>query len=157
MENIYRRLCWTQIRIARMHHRIVDGRIQRLGIHSGQHIALMHLKHTGKMASQVQIAEQLDVSPACVARTLKALECGGYIERCDCSSDSRRNEINITEKGEAIVQRSRIEMDSLDRAAFRGFSEAELQTLLMLLERVQNNLSDVEKAERGMIKEMSEI
>lgn len=157
MEDIFRRLCWTQIRISRMHHRIIDGRIQRLGIHPGQHIVLMHLKRMGKMASQVQIAEHLDVSPACVARTLKALESGGYITRSDCRSDSRRNEINITEKGEAIVQQSRIEMDSLDRAAFRDFSETELQSLQELLGRVLNNLSDVEKAERGNNEEMSKI
>ena len=61
-----------QMHIGRMQHRIIEARVRRLGIHPSQHILLMHLSQMGRFPSQTQIAQELDVSPASVARTLKS-------------------------------------------------------------------------------------
>ena len=134
-----------QMHIGRMQHRIIEARVRRLGIHPSQHILLMHLSQMGRFPSQTQIAQELDVSPASVARTLKSLEANGYIERCGSDVDGRRNEIAISKKGEEMVRRSREIFDRLEAATFENFSDAELDCLEALLGKVMANLRRMEQ------------
>ena len=134
-----------QMHIGRMQHRIIEARVRRLGIHPSQHILLMHLSQLGRFPSQTQIAQELDVSPASVARTLKSWEANGYIERCGSDVDGRRNEIAITAKGEEMVRRSREIFDRLEAATFENFSDAELDCLEALLGKVMANLRRMEQ------------
>ena len=145
MNRRYHGICHMQMHIGRMQHRIIEARVRRLGIHPSQHILLMHLSQMGRFPSQAQIAEELDVSPASVARTLKRLETGGYIERCGSDVDGRRNEIAISKKGEAMVRRSREIFDRLEAATFENFSDAELDCLEALLGKVMANLRRMEQ------------
>lgn len=134
-----------QMHIGRMQHRIIEARVRSLGIHPSQHVLLMHLSQMGRFPSQTQIAQELDVSPASVARTLKRLETGGYIERCGSDVDGRRNEIAISKKGEEMVRRSREIFDRLEAATFENFSDAELDCLEALLGKVMANLRRMEQ------------
>ena len=134
-----------QMHIGRMQHRIIEARVRRLGIHPSQHILLMHLSQMGRFPSQTQIAQELDVSPASVARTLKSLEANGYIERCGSDVDGRRNEIAISKKGEEMVQCSRKIFDRMDAARFKDFSPEELDVLEALLQRQMDNLRRLEQ------------
>ena len=134
-----------QMHIGRMQHRIIEARVRRLGIHPSQHILLMHLSQMGRFLSQTQIAQELDVSPASVARTLKSLEANGYIERCGSDVDGRRNEIAISKKGEEMVQCSRKIFDRMDAARFKDFSPEELDVLEALLQRQMDNLRRLEQ------------
>ena len=134
-----------QMHIGRMQHRIIEARVRRLGIHPSQHILLMHLSQMGRFPSQTQIAQELDVSPVSVARTLKSLEANGYIERCGSDVDGRRNEIAISKKGEEMVRRSREIFDRLEAATFENFSDAELDCLEALLGKVMANLRRMEQ------------
>ena len=145
MNRRYHGICHMQMHIGRMQHRIIEARVRRLGIHPSQHILLMHLSQMGRFPSQTQIAQELDVSPASVARTLKSLEANGYIERCGSDVDGRRNEIAITAKGEEMVRRSREIFDRLEAATFENFSDAELDCLEALLGKVMANLRRMEQ------------
>lgn len=145
MNRRYHGICHMQMHIGRMQHRIIEVRVRRLGIHPSQHILLMHLSQMGRFPSQTQIAQELDVSPASVARTLKSLEANGYIERCGSDVDGRRNEIAITAKGEEMVRRSREIFDRLEAATFENFSDAELDCLEALLGKVMANLRRMEQ------------
>ena len=107
MNERFHRISHMQRHLGRMQHRIIEARVRLLGIHPSQHLLLMRLSDMGRFPSQTQIAEELDISPASVARTLKQLEAGGYIERCGSDVDGRRNEIAISRKGEEMVQRSK--------------------------------------------------
>ena len=131
--------------IGRLHHRIVEARVCSLGIHPSQHFLLMRLSDMGRFPSQVQIAEEMDVSPASVARTLKHLEAGGYIERCGSDVDCRRNEIAISPKGEEIVRRSKEIFDRMETACFAGFAPEELEQLESMLQRMTDNLRRLEQ------------
>ena len=145
MNRRYHGICHMQMHIGRMQHRIIEARVRRLGIHPSQHILLMHLSQMGRFPSQTQIAQELDVSPASVARTLKSLEANGYIERCGSDVDGRRNEIAISKKGEEMVRRSREIFDRLEAATFENFSDAELDCLEALLGKVMANLRRMEQ------------
>ena len=146
MNRRYHGICHMQMHIGRMQHRIIEARVRSLGIHPSQHVLLMHLSQMGRFPSQTQIAQELDVSPASVARTLKRLETGGYIERCGSDVDGRRNEIAISKKGEEMVQCSREIFDRMDAVRFENFSPEELDVLETLLQRQMDNLRRLEQS-----------
>ena len=145
MNEQFHRISHMQRHLGRMQHRIIEARVRSLGIHPSQHFMLMRLSDMGRFPSQAQIAEELDVSPASVARTLKQLEAGGYIERCGSDVDGRRNEIAISAKGEEMVRRSREIFERMDAARFEGFGPEELDQLEALLQRQIDNLRRLEQ------------
>ena len=69
------------IRSSQLHHRNLEKRFENTGLHRSQRRMLMHLSRFDTMPSQRKIADDFDISPACVARTLKALASEGYITR----------------------------------------------------------------------------
>ena len=87
------------IHTARMHHRGIDRMFGDTGLHRGQRKVLMYLSRSGEIPSQRELASHFDISPACVARTLKSLSSEGYIVRTGDADDLRRNQVRITEKG----------------------------------------------------------
>lgn len=132
------------IRSSRLHHRNIEKRFDDTGLHRSQRRMLMHLSRFDTMPSQRKIADDFEISPACVARTLKALASEGYITRADDEDDLRRNTVSITQKGLDTVAETRHAFESIDRAAFEGFSPEELEQLIFLLDRVKSNLARIE-------------
>jgi len=133
------------IRSSRLHHRVIEKCFDNTGLHRSQRRMLMHLSRFETMPSQRRIADDFEISPACVARTLKALANEGYITRAGDEDDLRRNNVSITEKGLSTVSETRNTFDRLDQAAFEGFSGEELEQLISLLGRVKDNLSRSEE------------
>lgn len=131
------------IRTMRLHHRIVERRIDGLGVHHSQHRMLMILSNMGRCASQRDIAEALDVSPACVARMLKPLNASGLIEKAE-GSDGRRNEISVSPEGARLVEDSKTLFRQIGSQMFEGLTGEELEALNKALRRVQGNLNDME-------------
>ena len=116
------------------------------GIHRGQHRMLMYLSKCDSTPSQKDLAKCFEISPAAVAVSLKKLESAGYIKREKCSerSDSRFNEIKITDLGREVVSQSCKYFKHVNNQAFKDFSDEELATFTSLLERVQENLKAIE-------------
>ena len=109
----------TLIHTMRLHHRIVEKRIDGIGVHHSQHRMLMRLSHMGKTASQKDIATEMDVSPACVARTLKSLSAGGLIEKAE-GLDGRCNEISLSPLGRQVINDSLKLFREIDAEMFKG-------------------------------------
>lgn len=136
----------AQIRTMRLHHRIVERRIEGLGVHHSQHRMLMKLSKLGTSASQKDIAEAMDVSPACVARTLKQLAAAGLIDRAE-GADGRCKAISILPEGRRLVDDSLAVFRKIGAEMFDGVSEDELAALTRTLRRIQANLSAMEQSE----------
>ena len=133
----------VMIHTLRLHHRIVEKRIDGLGVHHSQHRMLMKLSRMGKSASQKDIAEALDVSPACVARTLKHLDAAGLIHKAE-GADGRCNEISILPRGECLVEDSVAVFHQIGEQMFAGIAGEELEALNKVLRRIQDNLIEME-------------
>ena len=129
------------IRSSQLHHRNIEKRFENTGLHRSQRRMLMHLSRFETMPSQRKIADDFDISPACVARTLKALASEGYITRAGDEDDLRRNNVSITEKGLSTVSETRDIFESIDQAAFDGLSVDDLSQLISLLDRIKGNLA----------------
>ena len=135
------------IRTSRLHHRNIEKRFENTGLHRSQRRMLMHLSRFETMPSQRMIADDFDISPACVARTLKSLACEGYITRTDDEDDLRRNNVSITQKGLDTVSETHNAFEAIDAAAFEGLNADEIDQLIGLLDRVKENLSLLEESD----------
>ena len=134
------------VRVMRAHHRVIEKRVDGLGIHHSQHRTLMKLSRMGRTASQKDIARALDVSPACVARTLKALDSAGLIDRSE-GTDSRCREISLLPAGQKLVDDSRATFRQIDEEMFAGISDDDILHLTDMLNRIYQNLCDMETEE----------
>lgn len=140
---------FTFIATDKMHRRAIEKWATDAGMHHSQHRMLMYLSRCDGTPSQKDLAIHFDISPAAVAGTLKKLEADGYIERGKCSerSDSRFNEIRITDRGREATAQSRKYFRHIDMTALRDFSEEELDAFISFLTRIQNNLKSCEPIE----------
>ncbi len=127
--------------ISKMHRLLIDREVQSIGIHRTQHRILMYLAKRGNLPSQKALAEHLEISSAAVTVALQKLEADAYIKRC-IGSDNRFNEINITERGREIVEKTKMLFSRIDESMFEGFSEAELDMYLAFLEKIKNNIEN---------------
>ena len=127
------------IRTMRLHHKVIEHRMEGLGIHRSQHTMLMQLARMGRAASQKDIAQALDVSPACVARTLKALNAAQLIDKSD-GADGRCREIGILPAGERIIADSHKTFRDTDAEMFDGISDEEVRRFSETLSRLYENL-----------------
>ncbi len=134
------------IHTMRLHHRIVEKRVEGMGVHHGQHRMLMKVSFLGKSASQKALAEAMDVSPANVARTLKQLAAAGLIEKTE-GADGRCNEISLLPEGQALVENSRAIFMEIGAEMFEGVSEGEMEALGGILRKIQSNLMNMERGE----------
>ena len=149
MKDIYPELFGLMMRITRIRHKINMGAIGGLGINPSEHFLLICLGRMGSAASQAQIAERLEVTPASVARTIKSLAAGGYIERSECEGDGRRNEIRITDKGRAVMQESKSMFMEMDEEIYAGFSDEDLNCLKDLMGRMLTNICALEQKRKA--------
>ena len=129
----------TMMRVHRLHRATIDARVKEIGIHRTQHRILMRLARFGSLPSQKELAEHLDITPAAVTGALKKIEQDGYIERT-LGHDTRYNEIRITEKGMALVERTRMMFSETDTVMFDGFSDEELSAYASSLEKILENI-----------------
>lgn len=127
------------IRTNRMHKSLIDCRAKEIGLHRTQHRILMILSRLSELPSQKELADRLDITPAAVTCALKGMEDGGYIERT-LGHDTRYNELHITQKGKALVEKTRELFSETDRSLFSGFTDEELDVYIRCHEKLQNNI-----------------
>lgn len=135
----YHKLLDKYIYVAKLHRAILERQLSKTGVYRSQHQFLMYIVCHPK-ASQKEIAERYHISTATVAVTLKKLEKGGYIHRLVHQEDNRFNQISITERGQAVVDKSMKLFQAAEEQMFRGFDEAEQTQLMGFLDRMESNL-----------------
>ncbi len=112
-----------------------------LGIHPGQPPLLHYIQdHPG--CTQKEAADELDVTPASAAASLKRLEKAGLVERKTDDKDARRNCLYLTPEGTARLTEHRRIFDALDKRMFAGLSTEEIQMFQRTCEKMFDNLAD---------------
>ncbi len=127
------------MKINKMHHEMIHFRAKEIGMHRTQHRILMHLAMDAKLSSQKELADRLHITPAAITVALKKIEQEGYVERA-LGHDARYNELKITEKGRALVNRTQEIFHRADTAMFENFSDEELDAYISCLEKIQLNI-----------------
>ena len=134
------------IQTNRLHRRVIERFADKLDLQCACHRMLLHISHVDNIPPQKELAEHFKISPAAVAATLKRLEADGYIERSKSPDvkDSRLNEISVTERGRRAAEDTEQYFRFVDASALEGFSDGDIDTLLSLLDRMQDNLHKIE-------------
>lgn len=129
------------------HRNAVGSQLAALGLSEvGHPMLLTILKHShqagaeGPPLAQRELAEQLHISPAAVANSLKSLERGGYIHREPKVGDARRNQVLLTDKGRLAVEGCQRAFDTVAQQMLAGFTPEEKQLLLSFRRRMLQNL-----------------
>ena len=111
------------------------------GLHPGQPRLLQFIwDHPG--CTQKEAADELDVTPASAAASLKRLEKAGFVLRRPDERDNRRNQLFITDLGIAQMQENQRRFAQLDERMFQGMDESEVEAFRRACEKMFDNLAD---------------
>ena len=130
-------------RIARAFARIGDVRLRELGFATAQLPVLTALKD-GARLSQTELARWAKVEQPTMAQLLARMERDGIIRREPDPRDRRASIIALTDEARAKLPAGQAILEAGNREAMRGLSEAEVATLIGLLQRVLANAEEME-------------
>lgn len=131
------------------HRNIIDARFREKGIYVGQPPILKYLSENNG-ATQKEIAEYLRISPPSVATSLKRMEEAGLVVRLENKKDARRNTVKLTKKGKELYEFAENTFMRIDDIAYKGFTEEEMETMALFIERMNNNLTDFVKEDENV-------
>jgi DNA-binding MarR family transcriptional regulator len=126
--------------------RRMRGREHRCGglLSDAQYSLLFCLRDRDRLSS-TELAQDADLSPASVTEMLDALAHAGLVERTRSDRDRRVVLTSLTERGHALVEARRAEVEPRFRAALKEFSDDDLLIAAAVLDRL-----------RGMFDEFAE-
>ncbi len=91
---------------------------------------------------QKDIEKQFSIRRSTVTEILQRMEKSGLIQRLSVSSDARLKKIVLTEKAKNTIHYFYSDIEKANTQLVKGLSETEISTLISLLQKVENNLSD---------------
>ncbi len=132
------------IQVCHDHKDLLESKLRATGLYSTNHRMLMFISKN-KSCSQKEIAEDFKVSTATVAVNLKKMDNAGLIERKPLEDDNRYNVLEITPKGQKIIDKSEEIFKSIDDKMFEDFTDEDLEIFTGYLERIESNLNSYDK------------
>lgn len=94
----------------------------------------------GHAPTQAELAQDLDLTPMAVATLVDRMEAAGWISRRPSTTDRRANAIELKPVAEEALVKAIEVGDRIQESALAGFSAAERQQLVAMLQRVRANL-----------------
>lgn len=107
---------------------------------SEQWLILLRLKQTGSLSQKELKDDNLD-DRANISRQIKALLSSGYVDIQTDPVDARKKNISLTPKGNNKVAGIMPAIVAERKRLFSQFTNKELDTLVTLLEKLENSLS----------------
>ena len=101
--------------------------------------------HEGENVFQKDLEAAFDMSGATTTNILKVMEKDGLITRVPMESDARLKKLEMTEKGKAYDEAARENVIRLERGMQKGFTEEELTIFRSYLERLAQNIVDLDE------------
>lgn len=102
--------------------------------------ALLRSVAASEGESQQALAERLHISPSWMVAIVDQLEGRGLLERAPHEHDRRVRTLHLTAAGKKLLKRAEQQAIRFDRQVTEPLSEAELQQLFDLLQRVAGGL-----------------
>ncbi|HTY71227.1 MAG TPA: MarR family transcriptional regulator [Actinomycetes bacterium] len=123
---------------------VVDQALRDHGLSRAGRQALAVIDGAGEPLSPTAIADRLIVTTASVTSLLDTLERKGLLMRRPDPDDRRRLHVVLTDAGREAVEDFLPQVVALQTAALSGLAEAERQTLLDLLRRIEAGVAAVD-------------
>jgi DNA-binding MarR family transcriptional regulator len=102
--------------------------------------ALLRAVSANEGESQNALAERLHISPSWMVAVVDELERRELLERQPHARDRRVRNLHLTAAGKKLMRKAERQAEQFDRQVTEPLSEAELQQLLDLLDRVASGL-----------------
>ncbi len=129
--------------INRQWRRIVDRKLQPLGLTEAMWLPLLHLARASEPMRQKDLAASLSLDSSSVVRLLDGLQAGKLVERLE-GADRRAKTIHLTPLGQATVEHVQQLIGEARQGVFACVSEQEMDIALHVLERMAATLAAVE-------------
>ncbi|MFS0782005.1 MarR family winged helix-turn-helix transcriptional regulator [Bacillus sp. 1P06AnD] len=135
--------------IARALDSISNIEFKEYDLTKGQYLYLVRIYENPGII-QEKLAEMIKVDRTTAARAIKKLEINGFIEKKSDKENKKIKKLFSTEKGKKVYPYIKRENDYSNNIALSGFSEAEMDTIFTLLQRVRKNIEiDWEFVKKG--------
>jgi len=128
--------------VARMQRTMFDRRVRRLGFTRSQWLVLRRLG-IQPGASQVELADLLEVEKATAGRLIDRLEANGWVERRADEFDRRINRIYMTKRGQSVHDTIGPIAEGMMEDELSGLTMAERKQLTELMMNVKRRLLEM--------------
>lgn len=128
---------------SRVLRRVLDERAAQLGLTRQQWMILTALKRD-EGCRQVDLANDLDLEPITIARSIDRLEASGFVERRKCKDDRRAHRLHLLPAARPVIEEIRKEADRILQDALIGVSHPEVEALHKGLKALHAGLRDSE-------------
>ena len=138
------------IRLELMRKRILRPGFLELGLTLGQgQPRILNYLHSKEPLKQKELADLCGLDVTTMSRTLDRMAEAGLIERRADPNCRRSFRIFLTPLGREKAERIAEDFRACDRRFCRGFSDGELETLLGLMKRLEENLNGPAEEGKG--------
>lgn len=110
-------------------------------LHFGQ-IPIMNYISENSGCTQVDIAEKLQVSAACIATSTKRLQKAGLITKTVDEYNLRCKRLSLTPMGKKVLEECHAPFDEYDRQIFRNISDEELESMNRIMDKLIYNMEE---------------
>jgi DNA-binding MarR family transcriptional regulator len=141
-----RQLEFLLAEVVRLQLRVYNGRFRATGLNQSQVTALVHLDRVEEL-SQTDLATRLGMRKAAAGALIDGLEGKGLVERTRSREDRRLQLVSITDDGQRVVNQVDQMGETLGIALRQGISREERTQLVSILQRLRENLRNMEKGE----------
>lgn len=137
--------------ISRLHTLTADFTKRRLAEHSfvSSHGFILYLLSENEHMTMGEISDQINRDKSTATYLIRQLEKEGLVETRLSDADSRIKYVALTEEGKKYNALTSEISRSLLEACFKGFTEADRETLLGMLNRMRRNLEDAAENPAG--------
>ncbi|MBB3427414.1 DNA-binding MarR family transcriptional regulator [Rhizobium sp. BK312] len=133
---------------SRAFSRLGERRVRALGFNIGQ-LPVLYLLRNGAQMSQKDLAKFAKIEQPSMAQMLARMERDGLIRRTPDPADGRSSLVSLTEAAVAKLPAARQALEEGRDQVLSGFSADEVQTLLQLMRRLNQNLDRMVAEEDG--------
>jgi MarR family transcriptional regulator, transcriptional regulator for hemolysin len=146
-DHLHRHFLPLLAQVHRQWRRLIDRRLQPLGLTEATWLPLLHLARAAEPMRQVDLASSLSLDGSSVVRLLDNLEANGLVERVG-GADRRAKTIHLTPQGKATVKRIEKVVVQLRAGVLGDVPDRELAAASALLERIAQAIAaaDSDKA-----------
>lgn len=126
----------TDLLLLKQIRQVAHRQLNRSGRARGQGWILISLLERGGCATQRELCELAQRSPATLCEQLETMEAGGLIERKKSAGDKRNLDVSLSERGEALAREIVQERRDLAQRLFAPLSGSEKAQLSGLLRKL---------------------
>lgn len=118
----------------------LQSELSHLDIERSFYPLLLIYEGNGKLTQQ-ELAQQLGTDKVQVVRIIDYLSANGYVERITNSTDRRKYELTVTEKGKTVIPNIKKAFRKMKSTAFNDLTDKQIEDLYTMLNTIKNNLS----------------